>query len=143
MLSCCALIDSAIPQGRDGLHLKTDDVRKFTGLASYFKIHMQVRDYTVTFGKYCQVYDVEEAEFTKVCKPGCPPCCKPVQIDGPVWNQLVKRKPLIPDPEPSPGGAWMTYNQLVDQGETSNKQCVRFGPRAAPNPPLSSQMLGG
>ena len=120
MLGCCALIDSSIPAGSDLLEIsmKTDGIRKVPALSLYFKHLFSIREYFIVIGKYCQEWDAPSNTFKKVHECSA---CKPVQMPGPIWDELSKRKPLIPDPEPNNEGGWMSYCELVAQGETSGK----------------------
>ena len=118
MLASCALIDSSIPAGSELLKRKTKDVRNVTALHHYFEKHMTIRDYVIVLGKYCQGWDAEKSEFKKLFDCSA---CQTVKMPGQIWDSLSKRKPLVPDPEPSSDGGWMSYEELVAQGETSGK----------------------
>ena len=106
MLSYCALIDSVIPQSPSGLHLKSKDLKRLTGLREWVELHVDHSEYSIGISKQCWdcVRDGSDddgaAKYVYKQSVECPACSAPT-IYPDVFMSLEKRKPLLPFPEPS------------------------------------------
>jgi hypothetical protein len=54
MFACFAIIDAEVPKKKEGMSLKTKQLRTYGGFKSYAESHMDTRDYFFVLGKYCQ-----------------------------------------------------------------------------------------